>query len=606
MGFICLLFPAIIFCYVRNKLSDYKFENRWNEIAHTIFEYVCGNILINTIIILLRIILKHRTDNILDALNRNNGMAIKYIILAVCISIAIPYIERFAKNRLLIKCEYDVKVKQLTAIQKRMIVYGYALIMALLHFVRIFDNSFWGDEGIVVNIARTASWNEMLSSVARNGHTPFHYAFAWISIRIFGESGLVYHLSSILPYFIIIIITALLVRRWFGNKTSLILLTLSTLLDCAVTYNLEIRMYAWCELFVFMTYLMAYRFYKTKANKYYILMPLFAIGAVYSHYFALASIGLIYVILFIYILKNETKNIWKVICSGGSILVLFMPWLFLAKKIKGGVVSNYGIGGVSWHDCIEFIFHSKYSLALLAFFFVATAFAFAYDLGIISFENREKNKRLIKISIISGKWKINEEWIWIISGIVGVFGTIVAAKLFSSLFYPIICLRYLYVSYIIIWLIFAVVLSKCKFSRLWTILLIVFIFVSCLPNYYNTLKTERTNNTRLEKTLEATTSEIDENDFIYTDMVHFAWTVEKVYYPNTPNCLFGQEKWWGPAELPKLDSEREYWLFLSKPISDEITQNLNAQKCSAKLVVNNGYIGVGNVWIYRIVNEGME
>lgn len=94
-----------------------------------------------------------------------------------------------------------------------------------------------------------------------------------------------------------------------------------------------------------------------KKDRYYFWMALFALGAVYSHNFSLASIGLLYLILFFYILKNIIKDIWKVILSGGSIIGLFVPWLVFAKKIKGVIVSDYNIGEVTWHDnCCQVFF----------------------------------------------------------------------------------------------------------------------------------------------------------------------------------------------------------------------------------------------------------
>lgn len=76
----------------------------------------------------------------------------------------------------------------------------------------------------------------MLKYIAENGHTPFHYVFAKICVKYLGglEAGFIYHLSAALPYFITVIISATLVRKWFGNKVSIMLVTLSALLDSAI------------------------------------------------------------------------------------------------------------------------------------------------------------------------------------------------------------------------------------------------------------------------------------------------------------------------------------------------------------------------------------
>lgn len=361
-------------------------------------------------------------------------------------------------------------------------------------------------------------------------------------------------------------------------------------------------MYAWCQLFIFLSYLTLYKLYITQYNRYYILLAVFSLGGVYSHYFALASVGLLYFVLLIYSIVEQKRNIWKVIVSGGAVLGLFVPWLLYAKKIKGVVMSNYGIGLVSWNSCIEFIFHSKYSMQLLYIFFALIAVWFIYDFGIISFGRNENGKIDINCKVFSAI-KLNAKWAWILSGIIAVFGTITAAELISNVLYPIICLRYLYPTYIMVWLLFSVALSKTKLSNMWTIIFCIIIIFTSYPTLYNSINTEMSNNKRLKSTLEATQPEMGDNDFIYTDIVHFAWTVEYSYYPDTPNNLFGHEEWWGPVELPELDSETQYWLFLAAPISDNVSENLDNQDKQAELIVDNGYIGTGNVWIYKVINK---
>lgn len=602
MDIICMFFPAIIFAFLRTKLFGEKYESVFDRVINFAFQYVWGNALINSIIIMARILLKQKAGNILTTLNNYNYFAVKYLILAMILAVFIPHIEKYCKENVAISYTYDVKVKPWSVNVKTVVVTVYAVLMASLHFIRCFDNSFWGDEGIVV-VATRMNWASMLAYVASNGHSPFHYAFAWLCIHIFEESGFVYHFSATLPYFIIVAVIATLVRKWFGNKVAVITITLSTLLGCAVIYNLEVRMYAWCQLFIFLAFLMTYKIYKKSGNQYYFLLSLFSLGAVYSHYFALASIGVIYLVLLLCKINDSKKDIWKVIISGGAVLVLLAPWLLYAKKIKGVVMSNYGIGQVTWHDCFEFIFHSSNSIPLLVCFFVTSIVAYINDSEIIKIYKDDTNRKHFNIKLIIKDLGFSNDWIWMISGTCAVFGTIIVAKLISSLVYPIICLRYLYPSFIIIWLLFGINISKMKLNKLWTFVLIAFLFYTCFSPYSLALTRDRANNKRLETTLEATSSEIDEDAFIYTDIVHFAWTVATVYYPNTPHDLFGHAEWWGPLKITNLNPNTDYWLFLGTPISEEVTEDLNSQNYQAELVVDQGFIGTGDVWVYRVIKS---
>ena len=486
------------------------------------------------------------------------------------------------------------------------IVFLYGLILASHHAIRMIDNNVWGDEGIVV-LASRMTFSEMLHYVACIGHTPLHYVFAWICKRLFGESGLVYHFSAALPYFIIIGVTVFLIRKWFGNKAAFVFITFCSLLDSAITYNLEIRMYAWCQLFILLTFIMFYKLYlkNGKDGKYYIFTTAFAVGAAYSHYYALASIGLMYLVFFIYVLRTNAKQVWKVIASGGSVLLLLLPWLIYARKTGGSVIFDYHIGAVSWEDCMDFIFYSKCSSTLLTLLWVVIAAAFIYDIGMVNIGKdggRLKIRFCFKISGLT----LRSTQLWIAGGLIGVFGTIAAAQIISNVLYPIIVLRYLYVSYVIIWLIFSICISRTKLSYIWVPVLIVFVFYHCYPVCVRTIKSELSNNESLKSALESTAPLIDENDYIYTDNLHFVWTVGECYYPNTPHSLFGQPNLWGPAELPVLDDSYEYWLFLQEPISDAIIQNLSNQGRRANIIVDQGCMGVGNMWIYQVTDEELK
>lgn len=605
MAIVCLFFPSFILCYLRNKMRGETLKREFRSIINHSFEYICGNVLINASIIALRVLIQKKTENIYNTLNQYSDFAVKYLLLGLALAVAVPQIERICRDRISFELKMNAEKRWISKRTERILVILFAVIMMLHHAIRIFDNSFWGDEGIAILAARM-TWTEMLENVAANGHSPLHYAVVWIFCRILGYTGVVYHFASTLPYFITVMLTLVFVWKWFGTEVVLILTALDTLLECAVTYNLEVRMYAWCQLFIFLTYLTAYKLFKTRKNSYFFLMSIFSLGAVYSHYFAIAAVGLLYLILLLYVAKVEQKNVMKVFASGTTVLFLFVPWIIFCRKIRGMVMSNYHISEVGWYDCFEFIFHSRYSMKFLYGFFVVLFIHLIYEIGIVRISKNENKKIDIVISFTPKEWNISGYVIWILSGICAVFGTIIVAKSISALLFPIIVLRYLYPSYIIIWLLFGVSISKCRLNKLYTFVIISVIFVSCYPDYCSVFILEQEQNKRLAKTLALTVPEISEDDCIYTNIVHLAWTVEKVYYPEASNCLFGRTDFWGTAEIPELDKTIDNWLFLSAPISEAIRSQLAEQQSSEQLVVDHGFIGTGDVWIYRIVDIDEE
>lgn len=603
MGLISLVFPAIVFCLLREKLLVNEKTDKKECTIRYILEFICGYALINTAVILIRMLYsKVYSGGIFEELNRTPLFAMKYLALGLVFATLLPFAEKLIRSFLPSDIRLSFKPIRLSEKAKAIIVVVYAFVMTFHHFIRIFDNAIWYDEATAILYARSDTLAGVLNLVMKVGHVPFHYVFLWICCKLFGESGLVYHLSNFIPYVITVIIMVTVVRKWFGNKATVILITFSTLLGCAVTYNLEIRMYTWCQLFTFLAYLMAYGIYKTGKNKYYILLALFSAGAIYSHYFALSSMGLLYAVMFVYFIFANRKQVVKVFLSGISALILFSPWPIYSLISKGKVVGDWRIVNFSWYSCFEFVFHSKYSMLLLACFFAATTIAFIYSQGIVSYSKTSNERCKLLLKLFPERINVSSEWIWILSGIVSAFGTIIVAKTYGYLRFNIITLRYFFPTFIIVWLIFGISISKLRFSSFWSAILIAFVFVTCYPLLYNTIRTERYDNTRVARTLEAT-KDIDADDIVYTNNRHFPY-YERVFYTNAAgSILFGDDTWATIKELPEADKSMNNWLFLNEPISEEISDNLEGQGLCAKFVMADAYLGDGNFWIYRLVDN---
>jgi len=605
---ISIIFPGLFFCFLREKILKNDNSLSKDIFVKRLFVSLCGIVLIYLIFTAIYIFCLNRPDVIFNKFNTSALFSVKYIIFGCIISFLLIYLEKIVG----LKDKYVFKINSIRSClsffekNKLSILCLYTTFLAGLHFVRCFDNSFWLDEGFVITLARK-DWFEMLRRVAELNHSPFHYAFAWTLVKVFGESGFIFHISSTLAYFILLIASISIIRKWFGYKTSFIFVTLCSLLPNAIIYNLEVRMYAWTQLFIIASFIMTYGIIVYKKNKYYVLLTLFSIMAAYSHYFSLASIFTFYAILLIYTFLKEKKDIKKVILSWVIFLIIFTPWILFTQKLRGGFVADYHIGQVPLKDCIIFIFGTGSWWFLLILLFVSLVTAFFMEHPFLkAHQSFDQVKNKTEITLFIEKVKLHKEWYWILGGIVGVFATIFASQIISHLFHPIITLRYLYVSYVTLWLIFAIIVSKQKYSKFFSILLIAFVFFGCISECINTIKTEHLNNIRLEKTLELTRNKIKESDFIYTDNLHLAWTLCESYYPNIKYDLFGHPEmgdWGMPERLTNLDSKQQYWLFLSSPISIQIKEDLKAQDLSTRLIVNCGFIGYGDVWIYEVIKN---
>ncbi len=599
MAFICVFFPAVIMCGIRKVVMGEKEQKIGADWKRAIFEYASCCVFLNLILMAFLALFRHNTQDIYGKLNAYGDFAIKYLLSSVFLAVAAPFVERYIRENVTVDVEVgkggvNCQPSSVSRWISRYGIYVLGIVAIGMHFVRIFDNVFWGDE-IIPLTTMNMGFGEMLHQVAAAGHTPLHYGIILVLYRIFGPSGPMYHFVSLFPYIVIVAVTVTIVRKWFGTRTAAILILLSALLENAVRYNVEVRMYSWCQMFIFLAYLMMYQILKTKKTRYFVFMSIFSLGALYSHYFAVAAIGVLYFFLLVYIAYKDRKATWKVLCSGGMALVLFLPWMLYGHYVRGQFVAQYGLQNVSWRSCVEYIFSSKYSLLILLMFAFVFLAVFFREAGIAKIKNMGNQKKQVNIFANPGDWTISDESVWLLAGVTATFGTIVAAECFSHTFYPIITLRYLYPAFILVWLAFGICISKCSAKKLLTAALCVILALSCIPAYLRTVKSENDIEKGMENTLAVTDEISQERSYIMTNIGHLNWNVIDYYYPGAQHDLIDG------VTLPQFHKKDTNWLFLSGTISEEIDQCVAERGYSAELVVSGGYVGTYQVWIYKLV-----
>lgn len=127
------------------------------------------------------------------------------------------------------------------------------------------------------------------------------------------------------------------IRKDFGEKCGMIFSFLVFFLPIMTAYSQEIRMYSWAFLFITLTAIYAYRFYKSVKEKddknrlkNLILFGLFSISSCYIHYYALVTTCLINLFLLIFVIKNSKEDkralVYFLILALVQV-VLYVPWL---------------------------------------------------------------------------------------------------------------------------------------------------------------------------------------------------------------------------------------------------------------------------------------
>lgn len=129
------------------------------------------------------------------------------------------------------------------------LLYAFTIGLFLMSYVRVFDNTFWGDEAYTIRLSQM-NFLEMVRNTANDVHPPLYYLCVQMICKIFGHNNISYHLASIIPYGLLMIFSLRTIKKNFGTEASMIMMTMISIMDNAIVYNLEARMYSLGAMFL--------------------------------------------------------------------------------------------------------------------------------------------------------------------------------------------------------------------------------------------------------------------------------------------------------------------------------------------------------------------
>lgn len=218
---------------------------------------------------------------------------------------------------------------------------GIIILGIIFILLSAFHSDIWFDESYSVAIAKhnlVDIWNITGNDV----HPALYYWMLHFVYLIFGNNAMIFRLFSVLAVAILGVLGYTHVRKDFGEKVGILFSFLTYFLPIMCTYSQEIRMYSWSCLLVCVMAIYAYRFYRSVKNndnskiKNLIIFGIFSILSCNIHYYAVATAGIINVILLVYLIKNYIKNkdnkynkkalIYFLILAAIQV-ILYIPWL---------------------------------------------------------------------------------------------------------------------------------------------------------------------------------------------------------------------------------------------------------------------------------------
>ncbi len=202
------------------------------------------------------------------------------------------------------------------------------LIGVILMLVRISRNEavHW-DEAYTWQMVTENNFLQMLKATAADVHPPLYYALVMLGMRIFGQSIFVAKLVSVAGTLATGILGMTLVRKRWGIKTAIPFVLVTGLATQLVYYSVDVRMYSWLSFFVIAAGLFAYEIMHSAKWYWWLLFTFVSLCGVYTQYFAVIPLALIYAFLLIWILVCDKKQLKKWLLCCVATVVGYMPWL---------------------------------------------------------------------------------------------------------------------------------------------------------------------------------------------------------------------------------------------------------------------------------------
>lgn len=483
----------------------------------------------------------------------------------------------------------------------------YTVVLFFLNFIRIFDNNFWGDEGYSIGLAKM-TFADMVQTTANDVHPPLYYAFLILAYRLFGEHGWVFHFVSIIPYIVILIFSLTVIWKNFGKEASFLMVTFSSVITIAITYNVEARMYSMAAMFVLLAYyglflIMAERKKGIYGLPGYVLFVFASLGAAYSHYYALLSVAFFYLALLARVITKKLK-LWKMAVVYIVTIAGYMPWLVIMLNTFRRTADNFWLTIVpTFEEGLCYFYKSGqrwYSLGMFFFTVAVVLFLFIKSKKIITLNKcyDDKTKFINSIELVINKIfkDAPSEIIWLLWGLIAPVGTLITGKLVSMFVRPVFILRYLYVAVPVIWLVLSAGITMFKFKKILVPLIITVTLIICLPEYSILYQREKTEGNLCNSTVEIMQEKIMPDDVILTNGTHLAWTIIQYYMPGVEHKLI-------ETGYNDFEYNTSYWLLWTYDVNDAETEWINGCGYEIEEVIHSGMLGSNYVHLYHMAKK---
>jgi uncharacterized membrane protein len=323
--------------------------------------------------------------------------------------------------------------------------------------------SIWFDDAYSLATIRH-SWEEIIALTTNDFHPPLYYFLLKFFSVLGGEKVVFMKLVSSFPILLTLLLTRSFLKREFKGISALIFVLCFMASQTVLFYSVEIRMYSWALFFVTMSYCSAYYAIKKDTNLWYILFTLCMLATFYTQYYAGITVGIGYIFMVMYTLRNNRSRIKTVGLIFVVATILYLPWLAVVVTQLSEASSGFWIPAFTFLDLVRYVatffFTGNYttSIALLVLFLVVF-------LNVFFKRNKTFNEHFLLV------------------GLYCIVGLVLFGVVLSIVVRPLLISRYLVPACGLVWVFFAGGILSFRSNRTFLVIAIALLIVSATLNY---------------------------------------------------------------------------------------------------------------------------
>lgn len=420
------------------------------------------------------------------------------------------------------------------------------IFVVCLNFSMMSDRVLWGDEAFSANTAKKSMSGILQVLYYWDNHPPLYYYWLKLFGTLFGFTIPVFHLASLVPFMMGIVLALTVIRKRFGMLSAAFFVMISGLGASCLEYNLEVRMYALAFLGVMGCFYCSYRVIADGSRKTWTGMVLWALVAAYSHYYALVAVGIMMFFTGVAVWIKYRGRTWiKGVLAIVTFLIGYAPWLYFFYAGLKNVSRGWWMTEILGLDqSLEIVMGGNgmkvvvFPLLLLFLLITLVADSALFVTG--------ENGRIRMQKPTVQKW--SDKTYAMAVGACTIIGTLAFAYLLSIVMAPMLAQRYLYPLSAVAIVMLVIGSSRVLelmaelekhswkglelLGRVILTVCLILLFAMGIQNYQECYGSYEQQKTETEKTLDLIGTPGKDTKMVSNGVKHLGWTVLYYYYPD--------------------------------------------------------------------------